>query len=149
CTNGTVSQSVVLPANTTLTGKTYTFKLTASRPGGGSVTVATTVLVAAEPAPTVPSFSASPATLTYLGGPVDLEATVFDATTCKFTVTPAVSGLPATVDCTSTAASQSVALPANTTLTRKTYTFKLAASRNGGGTTTLTQAVSVDPEPGP
>ena len=56
-----------------------------------------------------------------------LSATVSNTTTCVFSVTPALTGLPATLGCTSGKGSVPVTVPANTSTTAKTYTFGLSA----------------------
>ncbi len=138
CASGSVSVAVTVPADTTSTAKSYTFTLAAT---GSKTTKATaTVAVAAQPAPVVSSFTASVATLPQTGGSVVLSATVTEATSCVFSSTPAVTGLPSTVSCTSGSASVSVTVPANTTTATKTYTFALSAK---GSTTVKASPVTV------
>ena len=152
CTAGPVSLDVTLPANTNTAARVYTFRLTVARPGAGNVQ-ATPVLVTVEPtpAPSVQSFTASPTQLPPTGGNVDLAASVSNAATCRFTASPAVTGLPLTLPCDTGSAAMQVTLPANTGGSARTYTFRLAVSRPGaGGAVQATPAlVTVEPTPPP
>jgi len=105
-----------------------------------SVGLAVTFLTIAAPAgattakpPTVSGFTASPSTLYNDGGIVTLLATVANARSCRFSSKKSVTGLPATVSCTSGVVSETVTVPANTGTTNVTYKFKLAVA----GTTTV------------
>ena len=116
-----------------------------------AVSVFLAVASQASAAPTVSGFAASPSALPSSGGSVSLSAVVGGtATTCKFTVAPALSasGLPATVPCTAGSVSLDVTVPANAATTGKVYTFKLQVS--GGGSVQATPAlVTVAPTPPP
>ena len=57
------------------------------------------------PQPAVSSFAASPTLLSSAGGVVDLSGTATSADTCRFTVSPALTGFPLTVPCTGGSAS--------------------------------------------
>jgi alpha-tubulin suppressor-like RCC1 family protein len=79
--------------------------------------------------PTVSGFAASPSKLYNDGGIVTLSATVTHAKSCLFSSTKPVTGLPATVPCTSGAVHQTVTLPANSGTKVVKYTFELAVTR--------------------
>jgi alpha-tubulin suppressor-like RCC1 family protein len=80
------------------------------------------------PKPKVSGFAASPAALYDNGGPVLLSANVTNATSCVFTSTKPITGLPATVACTSGAVSQTVVLPANAGKKAVKYKFELSVT---------------------
>jgi alpha-tubulin suppressor-like RCC1 family protein len=82
----------------------------------------------------VESFSVNPQSLPATGGSVALQATVSNASTCSFSATPPVVGLPTTVPCSSGTIDNNVTIPANTGATPETYTFGLTA--NGAETVT-------------
>jgi uncharacterized repeat protein (TIGR01451 family) len=150
CSGGTFATTVTLPANPTLTAKSYTLKLTASRAGATSALSTVVITVAPTPAPAVQTFAPSVATLPNSGGSVDLVATVTDAATCKFTASPTVTGLPVTVACTGGSASTTVTLPANPAQTVKSYAFTLTVARPGGGSVAsspVTVTVGATPPP--
>jgi hypothetical protein len=92
------------------------------------------------PKPTVSGFAASPTTLYNNGGIVTLSAKVTNAISCVFSSTKPVTGLPATVACTSGVVSQTVTLPANTGKKAVKYSFKLAVT---GTKTVKAKAVKV------
>ena len=71
------------------------------------------VTVEPTPPPTVYSFTAFPTLLPPSGGNVDLAASVGYSATCRFSSTPAVTGLPLTVPCDAGWAATAVTLPAN------------------------------------
>ena len=150
CSGGAFATTVTLPANPTLLAKSYTLKLTASRAGATSAVSTVVVSVAPTPAPAVQSFGPSVSTLSNSGGTVDLVATVTDAATCKFTASPAVTGLPVTVPCTGGSATTTVSLPANPALAAKSYAFTLTVARPGGGSAAsspVTVTVGATPPP--
>ena len=76
-----------------------------------------------------------------------LSANVSNTTSCVFSVTPALTGLPATVSCTSGAGSVHVTVPANALATPKTYAFELSAV--GTKTVKAPAAVTVAGTSGP
>lgn len=80
------------------------------------------------PQPKVSKFAASPAKLYDSGGIVTLSATVTNAESCLFTSNHLVTGLPASVACTSGAVSQTVAVAANTGEKPVKYTFELTVT---------------------
>jgi alpha-tubulin suppressor-like RCC1 family protein len=92
------------------------------------------------PKPTVSGFVASPTTLYDNGGPVVLSANVTNASSCVFSSTKPIAGLPATVACTSGAVSQTVILPANAGKKAVEYKFGLAVT---GTKTVKAKAVNV------
>jgi uncharacterized repeat protein (TIGR01451 family) len=110
-----------------------------------------TVTVEPTPPPAATTFTADPTELAPSGGSVDIAATVTDTTTCKLSVSPTVPGLPLSTPCGGGTFGTTVALPANTTTTAKTYSFKLATSRTGGGAAVVTAplVVTVDGQPLP
>jgi hypothetical protein len=115
--------SVVMPSNSTKTPLTYTFKLEASGTGGqqATATAETTVQAAG---PSIASFQA-PITVQWSGGTADLKWSTADATSCTLSVSPGISGLPASVLCSKD--EQSVTVHANTGSKDVDYTFKLDA----------------------
>ena len=138
CPSGQVSVPLTLPANTTT--KAISYKLTLSATATKTAKADTTVTVAALIPPVVSSFSATPTSLAQTGGSVTLSATVTGTTSCVFSVSPAVSGLPQTVPCTGGSGSVSVTLPANTATKAATYKFALSAV---GATTVNATSVTV------
>ncbi|HEX4101405.1 MAG TPA: hypothetical protein VHY21_12840, partial [Pseudonocardiaceae bacterium] len=86
------------------------------------------------PVTRVADFIASPSALGSAGGLITLSAVVKNATSCVFSAQPAVSGLPATVACSSGTVQENVTLPANAATTPVKYTFGLAVT----GSTTVT-----------
>ncbi len=125
CTSGAVSESVRLPADSTSKPVNYTFDLAVS--GSKTVNAKTVkVTVAATAPPTVTGFSSTPLSLSSSGGPVVLSAQVTGATSCVFSATTTVPGLPATVPCTSGAVTENVSLPADTSTTAQSYSFGLS-----------------------
>jgi hypothetical protein len=80
------------------------------------------------PKPTVSGFAASPAALYDNGGPVLLSANVTNATNCVFSSTKPITGLPATVACTSGPVSQTAILPANAGKKAVEYKFELSVT---------------------
>ena len=101
--------------------------------------------VAKPPPPTISSILASPiSAFGYLGGPVTLTASVTNAPTCTLSANHFVSGLPATVDCSSGTVAEVLALPARISGGKPyTYKFKLRAV----GSKTVTGKVSVTVAP--
>ncbi len=146
CSSGTVSQGITVPANTTHVAKTYHFHLAVSGVAGTTTANAKAVTVTEAglpPNPTVSNFAAAPTSLGASGGSVTLSAQVTNATSCAFSSTPALSGLPVTVPCSSGTVSQGITVPANTTHVAKTYHFHLAVSGVAGTTTANAKAVTV------
>lgn len=110
----------------------------------GTIILAAPTLAAA-PKPSVTSFKAIPSKFGSSGGTTTLTASVTHSSTCTFSVTPSVKGLPATVACASNKASKKVVLPKDNATTAKSYTFSLKASGPGGSTRAKPQQVSVSP----
>jgi hypothetical protein len=147
CTAGTATAVFSLPANTTTRTVRFPFELTAA----GAVKSATaqgSVTLAPAPPPTISDYLSSPSPVSWTGGPVTLSAAVANATTCTFTATgkakKAVSGLPATVPCSSGSASVNLAVGANRRRRPGTYTVKLTATGSGTNVTTTT-TITVSP----
>jgi len=99
----------------------------------GTIVLAVPTL-ASTPKPTVSSFKAVPSALGWKGGAVTLTALVAHATSCTFSVTPPVKGLPATVSCVSNKVTKKVTLPKNISAVAKSYTFSFKATGPGGST---------------
>lgn len=114
-------------------------------PGGGSVGRVT----AAAASPSIQSFTVAPSSLLSAGGRVTLSATVANASSCKFSSSTKLSGLPVTVSCSSGSASTSVTLPANTGTAAKVNTFNLTATTGKSSVQATPVTVSVAPPPGP
>ena len=116
-----------------------------------AVAVATAFLAAAGAAaaatirkPTVAGFTASPLKLYNPGGIVTLSATVTNARRCLFTSITPITGLPATVPCTTGPVSTTVTLPANTGKSAVKRYFQLSVI---GTKTVTTKAVGVTVRP--
>jgi alpha-tubulin suppressor-like RCC1 family protein len=90
--------------------------------------------------PDITSLAVSPTTLASSGGSVTLSADVVDASTCEFSSTPGIAGLPASVGCSTGTANETVTIPANSTASAVTYTFALSAT---GATTVNGSTVTV------
>ena len=141
CTSSTVTEKVTVPKNTKTTAITYTFGLSVK----GTTTVKATAVkltVGTEPPPTVSNFKATPSSLSWAGGTVTLSATVTNATTCTFSVTPTIKGLPATKSCTNGTVDETVTVPKNTGTKPINYTFALSVT---GATATGTTTVEAKP----
>ncbi len=82
--------------------------------------------------PTVKYFRASAVSLPSAGGSVRLSTAVHGASTCEFTSSPRLSGLPAKVSCGKGSASRTVRLPANKAAAKKEYKFGLTVTGAGG-----------------
>ena len=139
CTNGTVDQKVTVPKNTGTKAITYTFGLSVT----GTTTVKATpvkITVGVGPPPTVTDFNANPSTLASTGGTVTLSAQVTNAKTCDFSSTPAITGLPSTVSCSSGTVTKQVTVPANVETESVVYTFGLSVT---GKTTVAAKATTV------
>jgi hypothetical protein len=85
--------------------------------------------------PIITSFKATVSKLPSSGGSLELLTEVRYATSCKFEVSPAITGLPVTVACSSGSASRVVKVPANVAAAARTFSFTLVASGPGGTTT--------------
>jgi hypothetical protein len=85
--------------------------------------------------PSITSFKLSRAALPSSGGGLTATVTVTHASSCKFSSTPGLHGLPATVGCAGGHASRKITLPANTSATAKTYTFNVTVTGPGGTVT--------------
>ncbi|HTZ07678.1 MAG TPA: hypothetical protein VMB72_01320, partial [Acidimicrobiales bacterium] len=124
CASG-LSTTLSVPANPS--AKAQTYKLTLEALGSKKVKAPKlTLTVAGASGPGISTFVATPASLGAAGGMVVLSATVTDVTSCTFSSTPAITGLPATVSCSGGLAMKSVSIPANTGSSR-TYTFSVSA----------------------
>ena len=143
CSSGSGGSSVLLPTNTTGKPKIYTFKLVVKGVGPTATATATAIVQPPNP-PSISLFEATPPELNSAGGSIGLSATVADASTCTFSSSPAVAGLPTTVSCASGSAGHSVTLPANTTKKAKTYVVKLVA-KGVGPNAIASDTVTVDP----
>jgi hypothetical protein len=97
----------------------------------------------AAPAPVVVSFTAAPATLTYLGGKVVLAATLDNASSCVLSVTPSLKGLPKSFPCSNSVRAK-LTVPANKTAAAISYTFGLAV-KNKTAVVAATPAVVAEP----
>ena len=133
CTSGTVTENVTVPAITTHAAKTYFFHLAVTGTSTINAKAVTVTEAGVPPTETVSNFAATPTSLTDSGGSVSLSADVTNATSCAFSSTPALSGLPATVPCTSGTVTENVLVPGNNAVTPKTYFFHLAVT----GTSTI------------
>jgi len=147
CGSGEFYQNETIPKNPTGTAETYTFTFSATGIGGTS-TAATTVTVDPVPPPVVSSFAATPPSVGWHGGAVQLGASVTNGTTCTLNAQPSLAGLPTSVACSGGSVSTSVTLPPNDTAGTVTYTFTLGATGPGGqGTGTATATVGPAPPP--
>jgi len=100
--------------------------------------------VAKPPPPTVNSFTASPiSAYGYLGGPVTLTASVTNAVTCTLSANHFVSGLPATVDCSSGTVSEALTLPARPAAKPNPYIYKFKLRAVGSKAATGKVSVTV------
>ncbi len=99
------------------------------------------------PKPTVSAFTATPPAVTDGDGWVTLSVTVVNATSCTFTSTESVNGLPSTFSCAGGTANVVFDLPVNSGKHSAKYTFKVAAS-GPGGTKSKTLKVTVGPGDG-
>jgi hypothetical protein len=91
------------------------------------------------PAPSVVSFTATPTSLTYVGGKVVLAASLDYAGSCVVTASPAVPGLPKSFRC-SDSLSTAVVVRPNRTASPINYSFGLTV-KNRTGVVTATPVV--------
>ena len=143
CASNKASKKVTLPKNLSAAATSYAFSLKASGPGGS--TTAKPVRAKVLAAPSISSFTSTPKMLTPTGGSVTLIASVKNATSCTFSVTPSVKGLPTTVGCSSNRAAKKINLPENATASTVTYAFSLEVSGPGGSTKAKSQHAAVRP----
>jgi alpha-tubulin suppressor-like RCC1 family protein len=139
CTSGTVDEKVTVPKNTGTKAITYTFGLSVT----GTTTVKATpakTTVGVGPPPTVSGFGAAPSSLSWSGGAVTLSAQVTNAKSCVFSSSPAISGLPSTVSCTSGKVTKQVTVRANAETNAVVYTFNLSVT---GKTTVAAKPTTV------
>jgi hypothetical protein len=92
--------------------------------------------------PAVLKFSVLPTRLSFAGGKVSLTASVRHATKCVLTATPALTGYPKTVACTSGQVSLTAVVPRNTSK-QKTQTFSIKAKTSSTTSLVKTSDVSV------
>ena len=147
CISGNLDLPVSLPTNTGLNPVVYKFKVTASNLVG-RVKVKTTSTVEAGPLLTISSFDPTEGSISGAGGPVTLAGTLSDASTCKISVTPSISGGPWSSNCAGGSVSQPVTIPQNSSTTKAvTYTFKLTGTNATGSTSAMTQVVEAPLDP--
>ena len=140
CTGGTVSFSVNLPPNGNKRSTKYRFVLVAT--GSRSVKSSPVIVDVEGAIPSITGLSSTPPTVESAGGTAVLGANVFRGKSCTLSVTPSLSGLPLTVNCSGGTVSIPIALPSNSDSTPETYLFSL--SIKGASSSTETTAVSVD-----
>lgn len=97
--------------------------------------------------PSVTYFRASVRSLPPGGGKVQLSAAVKHATSCRFSSSPGLTGLPAKVTCANGAAKRTVRVPANRSASQKSYRFGLTVTGPGGKATARSVTVVVREEP--
>ena len=97
--------------------------------------------------PTVRYFRASATSLPASGGSVRLTAAVKGASSCDFTSSPRLRGLPAKVSCKSGSAERTVRLPANSAAAKQAYKFGLTVTGRGGKATAKPVTVVVREAP--
>lgn len=151
CRSGAVSLTLSIPAGASATA--YDFTLVVHGPGG-TISRQATARRQAAPAPSVGAVSASPGSLAYAGGTVSLSATVANASSCAYSVSPAIPGFSGATPCSGGSADLSVAIPANDTSTTLNYVFSLAANGPGGSATSsapaeVSEAAAPPPTVGP
>ena len=147
CGTGTVSTTAAVTANATTVEKKLTIKLLVIGPAK-SATARGEITLSAAPPPSISSVGASPSPVSWTGGQVQLSAAVDHATSCTFSglkkARHKVSGLPATVACSSGSASVDVTVAANHKRRLATYTVKLTAAGSGKKVTSTTE-ITVSP----
>jgi hypothetical protein len=144
CSSNKATREVALPRNTSAVAKSYAFSLKASGQAGSTTARAVVKVLAA---PLISFFRATPKTLRLAGGAVSLTASVKNATSCTFSVTPALKGLPKTDSCNSGRATTDVSLPENTGAAVKTDRFSLKVTGPGGSSLAKPAAASVARSP--
>jgi hypothetical protein len=82
--------------------------------------------------PVIRSFRASTKSLPSSGGTVRLTTAVKNGSSCVFSSSPRLGGLPAKVACSRGSATRTVRLPANSAAGQKTYKFGLTVTGRGG-----------------
>ena len=99
------------------------------------------------PKPTVSNFSAAPSSVGVDGAHITLAGLVSNATSCTFSSSKTISGLPTTVPCSNSAVSVGLALPANASKRQVPYKLTLAVTGPGGSLkVTATATVAAPPK---
>ena len=100
------------------------------------------------PAPVIFSFSGRPQSLPYRGGNATFVARLKFASSCTISVSPRISGLPATVGCKSQSFARKVAIPKHSG-SPLSYTFQLRVKGSGGAVTAPNVVITVGAAPPP
>ena len=141
CAEGAARVRFTLPGNTTGSFRRIVFTL---RAAGATRTVS---LLQAAAVPTARAFAVHPASLPGLGGTIKLSARVSRASSCRFSVTPALPDLPRGVKCPRATATTTLSVPASTSSRATTYAFTLFVTGAGGtvrrGGVKLTEAPAI------
>jgi hypothetical protein len=147
CNSGSASTVVSLTANATIRPMKVLVSVTAVGPVR-SVVIRRFITVGPAPPPAISSYISNPSPVSWTGGSVTLSADVANATTCTFSAAGhairTVSGLPATVPCTSGNASVNVTVNANHRRHTASYMVKLTATGSGTNVTVTTD-ITVSP----
>jgi hypothetical protein len=146
CPNGHPGITVSIPANTT--SKVITYFVTLKAIASNGATESQTIGVPEEPTPAkITSFTASTSKLPDTGGKLTLTGKVTQATICVISVKPSVSGLPASVPCSSGTLTKTVTVPASTSGLEVEYVFVLTVTGLGGGSVSASTDVFVAAQP--
>jgi hypothetical protein len=149
CSAGNPSAIVTLAANATAVPKKITIKLTALGSEAETSANITVIVARAPPKPTITNIASNPNPVPFGGASTKLSATVTGASLCTFsTKSTLVSGLPATVACTSGTASATVAVTANSTTKTVRIPIEVVAS-GPEQSTTKTGTITLAPPPVP
>jgi len=128
CDSGTASTIVVVGNNTGRSSERLKIRLTADGVAADTAAVTTITVGPPPPKPTISNFATAPDPVPYTGGGVTLSASVTGATKCTFSSpTAAVTGLPATVACSSGPVAATVAVTANATTRTAKLPVELSA----------------------
>ena len=140
------------PPNTGAKAIKYKIQMTATY-GGITVHSKTLVLtVSGRPPPTVSAFTAAPSAVASSGGTESFSAVVksYGTSSCVFTSSPVIAGLPFTFDCSNNDGSfpttWSYPVPANTS--KKAAKYKFSLSVVGSQTVKATPITLTEPAPG-
>ena len=132
---GTISGTPITAGTSTFTARVIDHRASTKPHKRDVATESLSIVLWPDTLPAVDSFSASPSSLPVTGGTVSLTASMSDATSCSFSVSPAVGGSPSTVPCGSGSATAQFTIPVNSTTSPVTYTYSLTAVGPVGSTT--------------
>jgi uncharacterized protein YjbI with pentapeptide repeats len=129
-----------------MTGRIGAAAIVAALVATGSVAASSVAAAKSSPPihPTIQSLTVDPPSMFSPGGSASISADVANATSCTFSSTGTVTGLPVTVPCSSGSVQESFSVGANAS-NKKEVTYKIKLIAVGQGKAKSTVSLSVDP----